>query len=264
MQRPPLPAASAARFVRLFLAAALAFAPPAELANAHFPVLPGPARLAAPAQPGGDPLLVQVQDRFGLFGSLEFRAGELSGIPNWTAAMARIESEQAAYRACDADVGACTSPRMIAWRSKIQALRGRFVLAQLQELNEFVNDLAPYRTDADNYGVSDYWASPAEFLTRAGDCEDYAIIKMVSLLALGFSNDQMRIAVVVDTLRNLPHAVLTVEAEGRTYILDSLFDIVVTHDRITQYVPQYSVNFTTRWAHIVTPELLATFRASRP
>lgn len=196
----------------------------------------------------------------GLFGSVEFRAPDLTAIPQWTAVLDRIDRERAFYAACAAATADCDDPRVLAWQAKIDSLRGQSPHDQLRDLNAFINGIMPYRLDQETFGASDYWASPAEFLRSAGDCEDYAIIKFVSLLELGFTNDQLRIVVVKDTLRDLAHAILAVDLDGETYILDSLFDVVPTHAIVTQYDPQYSVNLTDRWAHIVTADLQQRFR----
>jgi len=195
----------------------------------------------------------------GLFGSLEFRTANLAAIRQWGSVLDRIAAEEEIVAACDDDIRACPSPQTVAWRAMVHAQRGRHPLRQLREVNAFVNDIVPYRIDHDVFGVSDYWASPLELLEHAGDCEDFAIMKYETLLDLGFSNEQMRIAVVNDTIRNLPHAVLVVEYDGRVFVLDSLIDVVVGHEALRQYVPQYSVNRTHRWAHIATPELAARF-----
>jgi predicted transglutaminase-like cysteine proteinase len=98
-----------------------------------------------------------------------------------------------------------------------------------------------------------------EFLDRNGDCEDFAIIKFFSLLELGFTNDQLRIVVVKDTQRNVVHAVVSVSIGGRVYLLDSLFAEPVPHEYVLHYVPVYSVNLDTRWAHFVTPQIRNQF-----
>jgi predicted transglutaminase-like cysteine proteinase len=196
---------------------------------------------------------------FGLFGSLEFRLDSLAAIRQWTALLDRHAAEAPQLAACDADPSACANSRTLAWRAHIRALRGRHPLAQLQAVNRFVNAVVPYRGDRASFGAGDYWATPLEFLRAGGDCEDFAVMKYFTLRALGFPDDRLRIAVVADTVRDLPHAVLTVEVDNRTLVLDSLFDTVVGHDRLRQYVPQYSVNARYRWAHVVTPELLDRF-----
>jgi predicted transglutaminase-like cysteine proteinase len=45
------------------------------------------------------------------------------------------------------------------------------------------------------------------------------------------------------------HAVLAVYALGDILILDSLTDLIFSHKKYRHYVPQYSMNETTRWAH---------------
>ena len=60
----------------------------------------------------------------------------------------------------------------------------------------------------------------------------------------------MRIVVLRDTIRNLAHAVLVVYSDGDAFVLDNLSDIVLSHRRISNYSPQYSVNEFGRWAHI--------------
>jgi predicted transglutaminase-like cysteine proteinase len=196
--------------------------------------------------------------RFGLFGSLEFRAGRLDAIAPWKAARARIERERPTYAQCDDDLAACPV-RLRGWRARIADLRGKDRLEQLRGLNRFVNRAIRYRADVGRFARADYWASPAEVLTRSGDCEDYAIAKFVGLIDLGFSASQVRIAVVRDTVRRIDHAVVTVSLDGRIYVLDSLFDEPVPHQYVLQYVPVYSVNLDTRWAHVVTPQIRSAF-----
>ena len=200
-----------------------------------------------------------VPPTFGLFGSLEFRVNDLSAIRQWTAVLSRHDAEMSQLAACDSDPAACVNPRVLAWQAHIRALAGRHMLGQLQDVNRFVNRAVPYLSDRSTFGAEDYWATPLEFLRSGGDCEDFAVMKYFTLRSLGFPDDRMRIVVVADTVRNLPHAVLAVEVDDRTYILDSLFDTVVSHERLRQYLPQYSVNMTHRWAHIVTPELIDRF-----
>lgn len=189
----------------------------------------------------------------GLFGSIEFRSSTLAAIPQWTSVLSRIEAEKELLAACGADAARCQTPRAVEWRHIVESLRGRPLLNQLEVLNRGVNALVPYVTDDVVYGLSDYWATPGEFLRNAGDCEDYAIVKFVSLLEVGVPNDTMRIVVVMDVVRNLAHAVLAVKIDNRSYILDSLIDAVVEDRFFTQYVPQYSVNLDSRWAHVAVP-----------
>jgi predicted transglutaminase-like cysteine proteinase len=191
-----------------------------------------------------------------LFGSIEFIGGSLAALPQWTRVLRKIQAEAAVYETCDRggenrDISACPSPAIAAWRDHVRSLKGLAPLRQLAELNSFLNRWI-YRLDAENFNVDDYWASPLEFLARSGDCEDYAIIKYVSLKALGFDVKDLRIVVVQDVVRNLPHAVLAVYLDRDIFIMDSLFEGVLSHSQVTFYRPYYSVNETTRWAHVPT------------
>jgi predicted transglutaminase-like cysteine proteinase len=184
-----------------------------------------------------------------LFRTVEFRADSLAALPRWQDALARIEAERPTYEACAADATACPSRSAIAWEAMLRSQEGRPLREQITAVNRFVNQW-PYRTDAENYGVSDYWAAPLEFLARSGDCEDYAIAKYVSLRRLGVEPERLRIVVLRDVLRDLPHAVLSVHLDGDVLILDNVTDAVLPHGRIAHYSPYYSVNEASRWVHV--------------
>ena len=111
---------------------------------------------------------------------------------------------------------------------------------QLTAINEFYNR-QPHRRKAELYGRSEYWATPREFMSRSGDCEDYAIAKYLSMRALGLTADAMRIVVLQDENLRLAHAILAVRIGGDTLILDNQIKQVVSHRRIRHYRPIYSV-----------------------
>ncbi len=122
-------------------------------------------------------------------------------------------------------------------------------MQRLRFINTFWNRY-PYVTDMKNWGKNDYWAIPSEFLGKSGDCEDYAIVKYYTLLQLGQPIGSMRIVVLKDTLRKLAHAVLAVEEGGSVYILDNVSNAIVSHDRLSHYVPAYSLNREKAFVHI--------------
>jgi predicted transglutaminase-like cysteine proteinase len=196
--------------------------------------------------------------KFGLFGSIEFRAGRLDALAQWRNVRARIARERSSYGACEAGKKDCPA-RIDRWRAELSRLEGKDRLTQLRRVNRYVNRAIAYRTDAARFARKDYWASPGQVLGRSGDCEDYAIAKFVSLIDLGFSNSQLRIVVVRDTIRRIDHAVVAATLGGRTYVLDNLFDEPVPHQYVLQYNPVYSVNLDTRWAHVVTPQIRSAF-----
>jgi len=185
----------------------------------------------------------------GMMGTLEFPSTELSALPQWMRILSRMAEEKKKIAQCDADVDACLSPKAVAWRAKIQALKSRDRLVQLLEINRFINTW-PKKTDGAVFAAVDHWASPLEFLDRSGDSEDFAIAKFFSLRELGFKNKHLRIVIATDILSNRVHAFTSAYHDGKIYVLDNLSDTVLTQDHSKYYVPSYSVNETTRWAHI--------------
>jgi len=135
------------------------------------------------------------------------------------------------------------------WQVFLDRLQGTPAKEQLQAVNRWVNQL-PYRVDLENWDEEDHWATPMEFLNRgAGDCEDFAIAKFMALKSLGFTNEQMRIVVLNDTMINELHAILVVELDGEAMVLDNYIKQIVTAERIHHYQPIYSINETAWWRH---------------
>lgn len=134
------------------------------------------------------------------------------------------------------------------WKEFLAGLKEKPALEQIWEVNAHANQKA-YRSDSENYGLNDYWATPKEFLYKGGDCEDYAIIKLLSLKQLGFSDDSMRIVVLVDTKLRTSHAVLAVYLNNDILILDNQLQEVVSQQELSHYVPIYSINEKGWWIY---------------
>lgn len=187
----------------------------------------------------------------GLFRSHEFR-GSLKALFNWTRVMASAEAQTNDFYACDATIEDC-SAAALSWQKIIRLSQPLAGLEQLKVINSYFNRW-PYRPDIDVYGVSDYWATPGQFLRFSGDCEDYCIIKYYALRKLGYPVDDMRIVLLKDNIRNIAHAVLVVKLNDETYVLDNASDLVLPQLKYEHYIPQYSVNESYRWGQDATKE----------
>ena len=192
-----------------------------------------------------------------LFGTAEFRVDSLDALPQWRRVLQRADAEEGIIRACAAAAEHCPNRATLAWAALLRSLVGVAPRAQVEAVHRFVNGWT-YRADADNYGRSDYWATPLEFFRRSGDCEDYVIAKYRSLRLLGLRPDQLRMVVVQDVVRDLPHAVLAVYLGTEVLILDNLSEAVLAQQRVGHYVPYYSVNEAARWAHAPPDALVVT------
>jgi predicted transglutaminase-like cysteine proteinase len=98
--------------------------------------------------------------------------------------------------------------------------------ATIERVNRDVNRGMVSAPDWKTFGRPDYWALPLSRPGRkAGDCEDYVMEKRHQLLAKGFTMAQLSIA-LVRTRRGETHAVLLVETDEGTLVLDNRRDAV--------------------------------------
>ena len=222
--------------------------------SANVVVLPAPEPLtggtaatsvqgSSPENPAAPPSGVRKSIR--LFGTVEFRA-PLKDIPKWERVL-RLEQKRPTF---GVEAQSRMSPAVAArWASLREKIKDLPLMEKAKAVNNFFNQW-PYKSDIMLWGVTDYWETPAEFLGKSGDCEDYAISKYYALRSLDVPAKQLRIVALRDTIRNLGHAVLAVYIDGNAYILDNLSNMVLVHTRLTHYAPQFSVNEEFRWAHI--------------
>ena len=83
----------------------------------------------------------------------------------------------------------------------------------------------------------------------------YAIAKYLSLKALGFDPEAMRILILRDKRRRLWHAVLVVRLGPKTLVLDNLSSRLLTWAEVPHYEPLYSVNEKDFWLHVGSPSV---------
>ena len=173
----------------------------------------------------------------GLFGTQEFTSGSLKALPQWRRILQQMKSELPAFVGCAEQSKGCDTPARQAWRRLIKSAAPLDRMGQLHAVNRFFNRW-PYKLDREIYGRSEYWATPSEFMVRSGDCEDYSIAKFFALRQLGLRNDEMRVVIIYDSIRALGHAVTAVYQDNDILILDSLSNLIASHLRYKQYIPQ--------------------------
>ena len=181
-------------------------------------------------------------------GTVEIRFDDERRISQWSKVYDRFQADSRMLSHCVNYSGTCSDPILADWAAKLRPLKSMPKRAQIQQVNNLVNELG-YQRDRNNYGQSDYWASPKEFLTRRGDCEDFAILKYASLIALGHSEQNMRISVGKITGMG-SHAFLLV-GDGRNELtLDNRTNIMTLAAERYDFIPAHSMNTTYRWAHL--------------
>ncbi|MCW5700104.1 MAG: transglutaminase-like cysteine peptidase [Rhodospirillales bacterium] len=166
---------------------------------------------------------------------------DTSRFKSWHAVLARYAHER------ENDLTQSSEFRL--WMRFLDGIRGATPRQQLVAVNRFMNSRR-YESDTRNWGVKDYWASPAEFLARAaGDCEDFVIAKYLSLTALGWNEDQLRFVAVKDLRTGMDHAILVAFHNGQALVLDNNSQSIKYAEELSYYRPIYSINSTSWWLH---------------
>lgn len=174
-----------------------------------------------------------------IFGSQEKQSRSLSAFTKWTSMFSRFDI---------ALNSASGQKEMQDFKTQIEFLRGMPLDQMAEGVNAIVNRVR-YINDSNLYGKTDYWATPIEFLKNGGDCEDYAITKYTALRMLGVPENRMRILVLQDLQKNIPHAILVVYTEKGPLLLDNQIKTAIAADKVSHYKPIFSINRESWWLH---------------
>ncbi len=147
--------------------------------------------------------------------------------------------------------------RAVAALPSLQALlqtgRGQEDALRLQAVNSYFNRRIQFRADAEVWGQVDYWASPLQSLEAgAGDCEDYAIAKYFTLVAMGMPASRLRLVYVraqLDARTMQAHMVLAYYArpQDEPVILDNLVPDIRAASSRADLSPVFSFNSEGLW-----------------
>ena len=139
--------------------------------------------------------------------------------------------------------------RGTAWFNLMEKSYGLDEQQKLKNVNRFFN-LLRFTDDIKLWGVTNYWATPIEFLgVNAGDCEDFAIAKYFTLLELGVPDKKMRITMVKAVKLNQYHMVVAYyDTPGSVpLILDNLIGNIKPATQRKDLIPVYSFNGKQLW-----------------
>ncbi|TJV72704.1 MAG: transglutaminase [Mesorhizobium sp.] len=194
----------------------------------------------AKADPGIDPIQTAAIIP-GVFGSVALSMRNFPVAAHWAPVYKAIV-------ACTA--GSACDRKNAAFGEIVDIASKKGFREKLSFINSSINGLIAYKSDMAVYGELDHWATPSEVLEhRAGDCEDYAILKMAALLRAGIPAQSMSLVVLQDRRRKFFHAVVSVSTGSGNFILDSLSNLVLVDTQLPDYVPLYSFSTDRAWIH---------------
>jgi len=118
------------------------------------------------------------------------------------------------------------------WRITLNSIRENYSRRdQLKTLNSMVNKVEYKREEMGR----DEWQSPEPFFANGGDCEDFAVAKLLCCEYLGFASRDLEIAIVYDKFARGVHAVLHVKHNNTTLVLDNRSKAIVAVEHLRQY-----------------------------
>jgi predicted transglutaminase-like cysteine proteinase len=190
--------------------------------------------------PGALELIRRSAEPFGLYVS-KLSGGGLQ--KKWLGVERELEDERVQLALCDGDRARCVSPAALRFLAIVDNARAREGRARLGEVNRAINLAIRSMSDLAQYGQIDVWSSPlVTFATGAGDCEDYAIAKLVALRMAGISPDDLRIVVMRDTIRGEDHAVAMARLDDHWLTLDNRRMAMIEDADVRNYQPLFVID----------------------
>jgi predicted transglutaminase-like cysteine proteinase len=217
----------------------------------------GPAALAEPlAVPANLNLSIYSGEPFGLAASPLYGGGLRA---KWLGVAYKLEDERVQLALCDGDRERCASDAALKFLSIVDSGRQREGRARIGEINRAINLSIRATDDLVQHGEIDVWSSPlVTFYLGAGDCEDYAIAKYVALRMAGIAAEDLRIVVMVDTIRHEGHAVASVRLDGHWLMLDNRRMAMIEDTYIRNYRPLFVIDDTAVMKYSDAPLLAST------
>ena len=197
-------------------------------------------------------LSMKYKRTFPFFGRLLFVIFLATMLPVFLRAADVLPPLTAAYlNSAATKYGISAKKRLKEWENLLKNAQNRPETEKLQIVNDFFNRIR-YVSDQEHCGVTDYWATPAEMLaSNGGDCEDYAIAKYFTLVALNVDPDKLKITYVKARVNNktIAHMVLTYYARPNSIplVLDSLNRQIKPASQRPDLTPVYAFNGDGLW-----------------
>lgn len=158
----------------------------------------------------------------------------------WKEAERAIERDSETISLCRRDRDACASPQVVQFVKIVESVTASSALARVGEINRAINLAIRPMSDLTQHGVDDRWTSPlATFASGAGDCEDYAIAKLVALREVGVQSENLRLVILREENGD-DHAVVAVRIDGQWRILDNRHLFMLHDTDIKSYRPVFA------------------------
>ena len=210
-------------------------------------------RAGTPDSAGTPEIIGRSAEPFGL-SAAALSAGALR--EKWRGLALKLDDEAVQLALCDGDRDRCVSPAALQLLAIVDSARARDGRGRLGEINRAINLAIRPMSDLAQYGEIDVWSSPLVTLAHgAGDCEDYAIAKLVALRLAGVAAGDLRIVIMRDVIRGEDHAVAAARLDGHWLMLDNRRMAMVEDAQLRNYRPTFVIDQTGIMRYVDAPLL---------
>jgi predicted transglutaminase-like cysteine proteinase len=136
----------------------------------------------------------------------------------------------------------------LVWAPSVCKANGEPDMGLLRKVNKQVNEAITYLSDMENYGVENHAVAEPPLrkpkgmpMGKYGDCEDFALTKEKRLREAGWPHHQMRTVAVKVPNRPTLHAVLLVETDKGTLVLDSYDNMIIPQHKLEKRGWEFAV-----------------------
>jgi predicted transglutaminase-like cysteine proteinase len=164
----------------------------------------------------------------------------------------RIQIDERVIASAERKYGPIARKRLEDWQQLLDTGQSKTESQKLALVNSFFNTV-PWVSDPEHWKKADYWATPVEMLaSNGGDCEDFAIGKYFTLVALGVPDEKLKITYVKTrdpNPINQSHMVLAYYSTptGVPLVLDNLVPEIKSGTQRADLTPVYSFNGSGLW-----------------
>jgi predicted transglutaminase-like cysteine proteinase len=177
------------------------------------------------------------------FGLLTSKLSEGGLRDKWLGVERELDDELLVLALCQEDRQRCRSLPALQFLAIVDNAKAREGRARLGEINRAINLAIRPVSDLVQYGSIDVWSSPlATFAQGAGDCEDYAIAKLVALRLSGIAAEDLRLVILRDTIWQQDHAVVAARLDGHWLMLDNRRMAMVEDTQLRNYRPTFVID----------------------
>jgi predicted transglutaminase-like cysteine proteinase len=163
-----------------------------------------------------------------------------------------IQLDEKVIASAERKYGPVARKRLEDWQALMASGRNKSESEKLKLVNDFFNQI-PWISDPEHWGKADYWATPSEMLaSNGGDCEDFAIAKYFTLVAIGVPDEKLKITYVKTrdpNPINQSHMVLAYYSTPTAVpmVLDNLIPQIKSGAQRADLTPVYSFNGSGLW-----------------